>query len=568
MSGCQSKNREQTCLPLKTVLRKIGDRYQTYCAAYKMHAMATHQGGAGHPIDRDINLHIEDTETTGLDNDNESTSGSDITIALGGPEAEGHPDDLIPNNQAKLTAIIREINDLHQWVEAGEGQPAESLDCIEWELQNLSLTLQPQPSSTPTPAEPFREVTCQYTYALCTTQKETNITNSLLQDTTVFNEYDSTKLEDWLKDIETAADLTNESQAKLAKAKLRRLTHTLVMEAVNSDKSWEEIKDLLWLKLCNANIQTFTSHFIDIQQQEKESLAAYIHRFKTEAKRYNFTNDSATIRIFVKGLKMPIIWQHESMKKDLKHLPTPSQMCRSLMPYSSSWQQLSYPPQLMWCHTKSIAVSCVKNQDISHDIALTLGAMNVSSMVISSWTVHTEYLLLEPWQHITNHTKVTMTDWVQGTTVKIETGKGNPDHSPTTKDITAWVIMICIGTALDHNIGTDAATTGAAYDDLASAHRGNRHRPHHDTLHQSHHWSSEHWWSLGYWSLDCSRSHSQPSYRSSRHKSCRSDSYSSRMRRRPHPKKNMKVKIEDPHTDYYSSNDHSSGSGEESDPLN
>ena len=39
------------------------------------------------------------------------------------------------------------------------------------------------------------------------------------------------------------------------------------------------------------------------------------------------------------------------------------------------------------------------------------------------------------------------------------------------------------------------------------------------------------------------------------------------MRRRPHPKKNMKVKIEDLHTDHYSSDDHSS-SGEESDPFN
>ena len=39
-----------------------------------------------------------------------------------------------------------------------------------------------------------------------------NLTNSLLQDITVFNEYDSTKLDDWLTDIETAVDLTNESQ--------------------------------------------------------------------------------------------------------------------------------------------------------------------------------------------------------------------------------------------------------------------------------------------------------------------------------------------------------------------
>ena len=41
--------------------------------------------------------------------------------------------------------------------------------------------------------------------------KQTNLTNSLLQDITVFNEYNSIKLEDWLIDVETAADLTNES---------------------------------------------------------------------------------------------------------------------------------------------------------------------------------------------------------------------------------------------------------------------------------------------------------------------------------------------------------------------
>ena len=260
--------------------------------------MVTHHGGAGCPIDGDIDLHTEDTETTNLDHDNESTSGSDTTVALGGPEAEGHPNELISGNQARLTTLMREINDLHQWVEAGEGQPAESLDHIEWELQNLSLAFQPPPS--PKPTAPFREVIHQYIDTLCTTQKQTNLTNSLLQDIAVFNEYDSTKLEDWLMDIETAADLTNESQAKLAKTKLGGLTHTLITEAINSDKSWEEIKDLLWLKLCNANIHTYTSCFMDIQQWEKESLAAYVHRFKTKARRCNFTNDAGTIRIFVK----------------------------------------------------------------------------------------------------------------------------------------------------------------------------------------------------------------------------------------------------------------------------
>ena len=75
------------------------------------------------------------------------------------------------------------------------------------------------------------------------------------------------------------------------------------MESINSDKPLDEIKDLLWLKLCNANIHIYTLHFMEIQQQEKESLAAYVHRFKTEAKRCIFMNDAATIRIFVKGLK-------------------------------------------------------------------------------------------------------------------------------------------------------------------------------------------------------------------------------------------------------------------------
>ena len=39
-------------------------------------------------------------------------------------------------------------------------------------------------------------------------------------------------------------------------------------------------------------------------------------------------------------------------------------------------------------------------------------------------------------------------------------------------------------------------------------------------------------------------------------------------RGRPYPKKDMRVTIEDPPTDYYSSDDHVSDSGEDSDHLN
>ena len=254
MSGHHSKDNEQMHSPVKTMFGKIRDKYQAYCTMYKRHAMATCHRGRGCPLDRDINLHVEDSETTGLDNDNESTHGLDTTVALGGPEAEGHPSDPINSNQAKLMALMREINDLCQWVEAGKGQPGESLDCIEEELQNLSLSLHPPPS--PIPMWPFREVICQYTDTLCTTQKKTSLTNWLLQDLAVYSEYSSTKLEEYLMDIVTAADLASKSHAKLAKAKSRGLTHTFIMEAINSEKSWDKIKDLLWLKLSNANIHT------------------------------------------------------------------------------------------------------------------------------------------------------------------------------------------------------------------------------------------------------------------------------------------------------------------------
>ena len=81
-----------------------------------MHTMASCCGGTGCPVDRDINLHIEDMEgiNTGPDNYNESTSGSDSTVPFGGSEVDGHPSKLINSNQAKLMALMREIHDLCQ----------------------------------------------------------------------------------------------------------------------------------------------------------------------------------------------------------------------------------------------------------------------------------------------------------------------------------------------------------------------------------------------------------------------------------------------------------------------
>ena len=41
------------------------------------------------------------------------------------------PEDSAHENQDRLTTLTREINDLHHRVAAGEGQPAETLGCIQ-----------------------------------------------------------------------------------------------------------------------------------------------------------------------------------------------------------------------------------------------------------------------------------------------------------------------------------------------------------------------------------------------------------------------------------------------------
>ena len=125
----------------------------------------------------------------------------------------------------------------------------------------------------------------------------------MLQDILVFNGHDAIQQEDWLVDIETVAVLTAESWTKLVEAKSKGIMCTLIVEAITSDKSWDDIKDVLQLKIHNSNIHTSISHFMEIQQKEKQSVTMYIHHFKREAKRCNFTNNTVTLRIFVKGLK-------------------------------------------------------------------------------------------------------------------------------------------------------------------------------------------------------------------------------------------------------------------------
>ena len=89
----------------------------------------------------------------------------------------------------------------------------------------------------------------------------------------------------------------------LAESKSCGVTHTLIHEATQAGKCWDEIMGILRLKLCNANIPTYTSCFMEIQQKDYETLAAYFYHFKTAAKQWTFDNDTVAICIFVEGIQ-------------------------------------------------------------------------------------------------------------------------------------------------------------------------------------------------------------------------------------------------------------------------
>ena len=76
--------------------------------------MATHHGGLGQPLDRDIDVTREAHEATDTDIEN---------IQDFHPVGTDHFEDLQHNNPMKLTALTREVDDLCQQVQAEKDSP-------------------------------------------------------------------------------------------------------------------------------------------------------------------------------------------------------------------------------------------------------------------------------------------------------------------------------------------------------------------------------------------------------------------------------------------------------------
>ena len=130
---------------------------------------------------------------------------------------------------------------MRQSVEDRDNDPRDAIQHLEQKLNQLAITCPP--------SEPIEEVLDKYTDTLCDAQNKTSLESSFLQDIPTLNGNDYSQLGDWLTDIETAPELMGESRTKLAQSKSRGLVRMLILGALTLQKTWEEIKDSLHLKI-------------------------------------------------------------------------------------------------------------------------------------------------------------------------------------------------------------------------------------------------------------------------------------------------------------------------------
>ena len=171
--------------------------------------MATHFGGVG-------DTSVENPDTQDMDNISED----------------------VFQDENIVQKLLCKTEHLKQVIEDRDSDLREAIHELEQRLNRLTLTLCHS-------NDPIEKVLDKYTKTLCTAQRQTSLESSLLQDILSLNGQDSSQLEDWLTDIETASELTGESRIKLAQVKSKGLVRTLISEALTAQKNWEEIKDSL-----------------------------------------------------------------------------------------------------------------------------------------------------------------------------------------------------------------------------------------------------------------------------------------------------------------------------------
>ena len=101
--------------PLKKVLNKLEDSYHPYVNVYKTHAMATHHGGTGKPLEKDSDTQENDTTI----HDEYQADISDFK-------------NIEPDHHERLRDWNNEIDHLWQKVKTNETEPMNAINHLEW----------------------------------------------------------------------------------------------------------------------------------------------------------------------------------------------------------------------------------------------------------------------------------------------------------------------------------------------------------------------------------------------------------------------------------------------------
>ena len=96
--------------------------------------------------------------------------------------------------------LLCKTEHLKQVIEDRDNDPREAIHELEQRLNRLTLTVHHSD-------DPIENMLDKYTETLCTAHKKTSLESSLLQDIPILNGQDSSQLEDWLMDIETASKI-------------------------------------------------------------------------------------------------------------------------------------------------------------------------------------------------------------------------------------------------------------------------------------------------------------------------------------------------------------------------
>ena len=201
---------------------------------------------------------------------------------------------------------------------------------------------------------------------------------------------------------------------------------------------------------------------MDIQQSNKESLAAYVHHFKWEANRCKYNNDATTIRIFLKGLKNAHTLATKVYKKgpqsladtikEVEKLQAAQQITSTLIPASSVNTMSSDNDK------------CFQSQGNQPYRTLTVSISDVLTVTTMDMLLQTALIkyCLQAHQHAAEttppvgmtdpHLGIIATSGIPTVIIGTDTGSVVPDPAHTTLDTGVTAAMTPAGVTPDHFI--------------------------------------------------------------------------------------------------------------------